>query len=54
MWRPRFPRGNSDGWLAVGLAVGLPSIFLLTQGVPLMETAITAVLIGGVLLVIHG
>jgi hypothetical protein len=53
MWRGTLPQRNSDGWLAAGLMVGLPAIFLLTQGAPIAATLITASLIGGVLLIVH-
>ena len=53
VWRPKLPRGNSDGRIAVLIAVGLPGLFLITQGVPIIETAVAAALIGAVLLIVH-
>lgn len=53
MWRPKLPQRNPDRWAAVGLAVGLPAIACIVNGVGLVETAVTAMLIGGVLAVIH-
>lgn len=53
MQRPRLPQRNPDRWLVVVLVVGLPAIFMLSQGAPVLATALTAVLIGGVVLAVH-
>lgn len=53
MWKPRLPRGNSDALTAVGLVVGLPTVFMLTQGAPVIETVATSGVIAAVLLVIY-
>jgi hypothetical protein len=53
MWRPRLPRRNPDAFLAAGLGVGLPAVCLIIGGAPIVSTALAAVAIAAVLMMVH-
>jgi len=53
MWRTRLPQRNPDKLAAVALAVAVPAIACILNGVGVIETLITAALIGGVIAVVH-
>jgi hypothetical protein len=53
MWRFRLPQRNPDRWLAALLVAALPAIACIVNGVGVIETIVTAALIGGVIVVIH-
>lgn len=50
---PRLLQRNSDRWVAVLFAAGLPGIVCIANGVGVIETVVTAGLIGGVIAVVH-
>ena len=53
MWRPLLPQRNPDRWLTILLMTGLPGVACLLNGVSVVETIVTAALIGGVLAIVH-
>jgi hypothetical protein len=49
MWRVKIPRRNPDGVAVAGFVVGLPALFLIYQGAPVLWTLLTAAIVAGFL-----
>ena len=53
MWRARLPQRDPDRWLAAMLIAGIPAIACILNGIGIIETLVTAALIGGVVAVVR-